>query len=133
MLEPAVDRLCWPVRCVGPIEVREHVNRPSFECAAKAGELFERLRHAGAERVDDGLHQLAGVAPVRFAIRSDHGLIHAPGCVHFDVIVAGEHRVETLMLSGGEQTSAGLQRAPGAVEGIAFAAAMSDMWVIWRQ
>ena len=61
---------------------------------------------------------------VRFAVGGDHALVDAPGRFNFDVVVAGEQRVQSLCLLVGEEVGAGVQGPPGGVEGVCGAAAV---------
>ena len=79
---------------------------------------------AVADRLDQALHQRSASGSVRFAVGGDHALVDAPGRFNFDVVVAGEQRVQSLCLLVGEEVGAGVQGPPGGVEGVCGAAAV---------
>lgn len=79
VLEPAVDRLGRAVGCAGPVEVGEHVGGALLQRLAQGDHLGERLRDAGADRVDQLDHQLASTLAVLLTVGGDHPLVDAPG------------------------------------------------------
>jgi hypothetical protein len=122
VFESAVDRFGWPVRCAGSVEVGEHVGGTSGEGVAEGDDRGEGGGDSVSERLDQRRHQLAAAPPVGFAIRADLSLVHAPGDLDLDVIVAGEHGVEPGDLAVGEERGAGVQHPARGVERIAGAA-----------
>lgn len=43
VLEPAVDRFCRPVACLGSVEVGEHINSSAFQRSPERGQNISRL------------------------------------------------------------------------------------------
>src|SRR5215211_7339297 len=129
MLEPTVDRFRGSVGCAWPLEVGQLVLCALLQGAAELGDLDQRLRHPGADVVDQLDHQLAATAPVLVPVGSDHPLVDTPGRLDLDMRVAVDVGVEqggeSVDLLVSEQVGAGVQSAPCRVERVALAAAVS--------
>jgi len=78
----------------GSIEKREHVDGALFEGASEPADLHERGGNAAADRIDHFPHQLLRPFLVGFAVGGHDALVDAPGCLDFDVLFGGEHRLK---------------------------------------
>jgi len=125
VFEAAVDGFGGAVAGVGAVEVGQDVGGASGQCPPECGDLVERGGDAGADAGDELFHDGSSFGLVGFAVGGDHGLVDGPGGFGFAVGVGGEQRVEACGLSGGEEVGAGVQDPPGAVEGVAGAAAVA--------
>src|SRR5690606_17234323 len=126
VFEAPVDRLGRAVAGAGPVEEREHVRGALLERAAQAADLGEGGGNAGGDRVDHGWHLLLPLRLVGLSVGGDDALVDTPGRFDLDVLLDLEHCLEPGLLLLGEEPSAGVQGASGAVERVARAAAMTE-------
>jgi len=120
----SADGLGGSVAGPGTVEVRQHVAGALLQCPSEPAQLGQGCGDAVADRLVQALHQRSASGSVRFAVGGDHALVDAPGRFIFDVVVAGEQRVQSLCLLVAEEVGAGVQGPPGGVEGVCGAAAV---------
>jgi hypothetical protein len=98
---------------------------PLLQRPAQGDHLAQGRRNAAADRGDELDHECAAAGAVGFAVGGDHPLVDAPGGFDLDVVVGGEQRLQALVLCAGEEVGAGVQGAPGPVQRVVGAAAVT--------
>jgi len=113
VLEAVVDRLGRFVGCAGPLEVGQHLEQ---------GDDLGRRLGRFADRVDRPDHRCASPAAIGVPVGRDHPPVDRPCDLTPDAGIDGEQRLEPVLPLVGEDTRAGAQGRPRAVERIVLAA-----------
>ena len=101
-----------------PVEVREYVGCPAFECSTHLFQFLEGRRDPGAEGVNEGLHELLSLGLVFLPVGGDHALIRTPRRFDLYMLLLSKQISDSLLLLLGQQPVTGMQRQPGLVERI---------------
>ena len=104
------------------IEESEDVSASLIQGPAESRQLWQALRDAADQRVDDLAQRVLPVGGVLVPVSRDQALIQAPGHLDRDVFIDGKETAESLELACSEQIEAGVKEPSCPVEGIVFAA-----------
>ena len=105
MLKSPVDSFCWTVAGSWPVEVGKDALSVFFQRFPQAFHLDERFGQvAGCNDIYDLFHEFFTTFSIRLVLGADHPLVHAPGAIHFQVLLICK-QLEQLLFVGVRQVA----------------------------
>ena len=90
MFQAAVDRFGGILGCSRSVEVGQHFFCPPFHGSSECAEFDEHCWDAGADGVNDGLHELLVLGAVFLPVGGNHALVNYPRHFHLNVRISGK-------------------------------------------